>query len=241
MKIVSKFKDYYDSANTWYSDRPLYIRKTEEFEFSELNRETKQILEPVKKIYDTMPSNSDVESIVIAFCGKVYICNEFDNNIFHTTKKLEAYCKKIIKDNYQFYCGSASSVIKELGDKKQKPSWWGRESLSHDSWKRFLSDTNFDIPSDSFIAMKSPVFVLTKIATTLHLITNPLLKDYNFASQVDPYTAFQEIEMYVGNEMVDQMDPNITRTDNDIRDSKGFNNWSFRKHKDENKKRRKKK
>lgn len=54
----------------------------------------------------------------------------------------------------------------------------------------------------------------------------------------DPFTS--ETDMYLGNQMAQQMDPDTPRHDTLIRDSKGFGHWSFKKHPSQNKKHKKK-
>ena len=89
-----------------------------------------------------------------------------------------------------------------------------------------------------FIKLSTPVFLLEKDRPyqRVQLVKNPILKDYDFASVVGPYEAYQEISVFLGNELSSQMDPNLDRTDKDIRDSKGFDDWSFKRHKEESKK-----
>ena len=68
------------------------------------------------------------------------------------------------------------------------------------------------------------------------LVINPELRLYNFVSQADPYSAYQEIERYIGNDLVQQEDPTNKISDEIKRDLKGFNDWSFKRHKTESKK-----
>ena len=95
-------------------------------------------------------------------------------------------------------------------------------------WEKWLKDyaEKMVLPDKVFREANSPIVVNNYHAGKL--IINPCLKDYDFAQMVDPYTAFQEIDMFLGNNMVDQVDPRVNRTNEEIRDSKGMDKWSFR-------------
>ena len=58
---------------------------------------------------------------------------------------------------------------------------------------------------------------------------NPILKDYNFVTVVDPYTAYQELEMYIGG-VLGNTETNVATVDDEHRYAgHGFNKESFRK------------
>jgi hypothetical protein len=61
------------------------------------------------------------------------------------------------------------------------------------------------------------------------LIKNPILKDFDFGKLVDPYTASQEIEMYLGRLATNNTPPMPVGSDKVIAESKGFDKYSFRK------------
>lgn len=61
------------------------------------------------------------------------------------------------------------------------------------------------------------------------LIKNPILKDFEFGKLVDPYTAVQEIEMYLGRLATNNTPPMPVGSDKVIAESKGFDKYSFRK------------
>lgn len=94
---------------------------------------------------------------------------------------------------------------------------------------------NFDInlgktlPDDCFREYNSPILNITYYDGGFAIHVNPRLKEYNFISQYDPVSAFQEISMYIGNNLVIQKDPNPKLSDDIKRDIHGFDKWSFRK------------
>lgn len=78
-----------------------------------------------------------------------------------------------------------------------------------------------------FNKYKTPIYLINSQANETILDTGPLLKDYNFQSVMDPYTAYQELVMWIGNLATNEYPPQIT--DNIVmRDKKGFDKWSFK-------------
>jgi hypothetical protein len=64
---------------------------------------------------------------------------------------------------------------------------------------------------------------------TYTLTINPQLKQYGFASMLDPYTAIQELHMYLNNVMVQDTQVEVpVGSDEVIRDCKGFYEYSFK-------------
>ena len=61
-------------------------------------------------------------------------------------------------------------------------------------------------------------------------IVDPCLKDFHFNKVIDAYTAFQEIDMFLGGVLGDASDPPSPMTDRDKIVSHGMDlKWSFRK------------
>jgi len=252
MKIVSKFKDYYDNAFGWYNDEPMYIREKKIIEFEDTKyllktKEYKQFREAIE-IIENMPDYGDTDTFeygdkkLIAFCGKAYpfylihnsVLGKYFKEICYSCKNIEKFLKQNEKEN--------KKLIERLNINKIKFHYYskGYGQINHKTWEDFTSKFNFNLSSNIFRELNSPIYLLEKFRFKFILTVNPLLKDYNFQSQVDPYTAYQELEIYLGNDLVNQVDPNINMTDELKRDAKGFDNWSFKRHKEESKKRRKK-
>jgi hypothetical protein len=55
------------------------------------------------------------------------------------------------------------------------------------------------------------------------------LKDVEFFRVFDPHTTYQEIFMYISGVLGGNMKEIPEMSDDDMRDSKGFDKWSFRK------------
>jgi hypothetical protein len=109
-----------------------------------------------------------------------------------------------------------------------------------------FSGKRFD---EVFIEIDAPTFKVEYVAANkrgssssnkIRCTLNPCLRADSFQKIKTPVEAFQEISMYLGNQLVHQMDPVSACADEILRDKKGFDKWSFRRHKEESKKLRKK-
>lgn len=183
---------------------------------------------------------------IIGFCGKKYIgwkiedkCyyslpdffKAVDNNKSVNSSLVKGNTAKARKAKHKAYVKKA----RELDTTKPNliySKWNPRNHhypATEQGWLRWheTAKSKLLISDDIFRLAGTPV-VLFDMATGSFTL-NPVLKEYDFAKVVDPYRAYQEIEMFLGNNMVSQFDPSSGRTDNEIRDSKGMDKWSFRK------------
>lgn len=226
MRIISDFKDYYDSVQSLGQDRSLiYYRKTKEV-FS-----------------DAFPwigsshylSSINYESFIIGFCGKIYplikishvyqidpkvkydetICynlEEIDNLIktHYRDKQIAGYLSKKRSDMYRNYwsLGCRQQNFKEFFDKCEEKK---------ERYKEYF--------------LEHPVFVVKNRDRHRYIEYNACLKDFNFVRQVDVFTAYQQIQMHISNIAVPQKPiPEISNSD--MIEAKGFDlKFSFRKDK----------
>lgn len=90
---------------------------------------------------------------------------------------------------------------------------------------------------DIFLHEKAPI-----IAVDGDLIRiNPNLRKMDFHTIMDPFTAYQELSMFLGNNMAQQLDPVPKTTDELKAHAHGYDKWSFRTHKEDSKKYKKRK
>lgn len=102
--------------------------------------------------------------------------------------------------------------------------------LTERHWDRFISDTDLMVPDAVFRDVEAPVIHVTHgdRHQDMCVEVNPVLKNLGFASAVDPYTAYQTVEMFMGTNMATQMDPNVHVSDEIKAESHGFDKHSFR-------------
>ena len=245
MRIISKFKDYYDGVSIHdATERLVYVRHTGIFP----SEATPNFIKHVA------PSNPlDSKIAYIAFCGKLYVMYlcPFDNTWHIGYPELVQHVLSMTPP--EFYgrndCENAKKHFQSEKFLTQNGTWSYNDRFSYRSnmkaWEHWIENySNQTVDLSFHIEYKTPVFAYAPhydISWAKNkFILNPRLADYNFYKHVDAYTAYQEIDMFLGNQMVDQFDPSVGRTDNEIRDSKGFDNRSFRKDSPKPKRRKRK-
>jgi hypothetical protein len=259
MKIISHWKDYYDSARGYGIDPKLvYVRKTRVFDidypYNSKNRNNQREYSAAYQITSLLPSSSFTERGWIGFCGRCYPFYWFNGSAYYSYKKL----KDAVSNYSELYDDIASinyarerreAHLAELNGELRAScnKWYRYGSLNEHSWERYIQEFKPECGDKSFRFFDSPIFLLWDHLPFEfnkqdgRLVINPRLNQFNFASQVDPVSAFQQISMYIGNNLAKQMDPEVHISDVIKAESHGFDNWSFRRHSSENRKNRKKK
>ena len=230
MRIISKFHDYYDAVMKSGQDRSLlYLRKKEEIELKDVKKEGRLPEFPHLRAagqYAGYGFNSvRATAYLIGFCGKIYPVVYLTTGHYDGSKLIETYCYKI-EEVDEFI---ATNYKKREVDGYQGKDRWNRD------WpygkRRIYFQEFFDEVKDKqgkytefFLKWAVPIFILTENK----LILNGSLKDYEFFRLFNPYSAFQELQMYLGG-LANPEKPIPHVSDKDLLEGKGFNKWSFRK------------
>lgn len=212
MRIISKFRDYYDSVQgVMYDSDIIYIRKSVKHQLD------------FKLPYYSFETFSTLE--FIGFCGNIYPVIISKNVSYENRRKIPKNVK-FFKRRHDVLCDTIISYDMNDAISRVRTGKY----LSNNS-KILNSINNFsrELKSlDLFEKYQTPIFGIYLKENILTLDTSPELKDFNFQSIIDPFTAYQEIVMWLGNKAVNEYPPQIT--DNIVlRDSKGFDNKSFKR------------
>jgi hypothetical protein len=204
MLIVSKDKDYYDSAVGMGIDKTIVYERHERVIDQNLFWLPDQIFGKAdqwgfKRRFNDISlgcsaypkSYSDSRkaySGVVGFCGKLYPFIKFYeenkkefNNPLHLTlvsfDKDECY-KKL-----------------DFNKKKEKYYYWSKnpEESFLNNWEKLI---NFD-PIEVHRKFNAPIFVFDNSNKDDKFVINSQLKGYKFVRLFDPYMAFQEVQMFV--------------------------------------------
>lgn len=227
MRIISKFKDYYDGVQAYYKDDLKYFRTTTRREYG---REDSKPYMGGRIFTAPQMQLSDTSIHYVGFCGQVYPCLRMSNGprYFFTPDAFHKAVKEEFGDDlYKCY---------EEG-KYPKKYWQSRHSL-YDYNKKTATKTLTDPP-----VLTPDRKALFDVAPVWHFHThyyqkteavvefNPCLRKLEFFRVFDASSAYQELYMWFSN----KCEPNKTIpkvSDEDMLLAKGFDpRFSFRKDK----------
>lgn len=241
MKIVSKFKDYYDGGASYGVDTTRqYVRQT-----SVITLQDDKWLYNLEKI---IPWKWGISRFVypkldvIGFCGKIYPIKDFI-----TPWEREHYTHEwVVKKSKEFVLYDEDIWTYTVDDHSDMKLITFAEYESSLKIKKYHSNEPNELKKEVEILKKHeflqkvfyhyrvPIFCISwhNHFSGVRLILNPNLKEYAFYKIKDTHAAFQEIDIFVSNNLVSDTKVQVpTGDDNVIRDSKGFNKWTFRKEK----------
>jgi len=214
MLIVSKYRDYYDSvAFSKGIDKTIVYQRDKQ----QLNYKKIKIDFPAHDHTWSKPEDR-IFTFIIGFCGKLYPVS-----------------KRFNKDNtYEMVYGYDNIVnLFKIDKKKSMFSWnWRRkefENLDSILKSKAIQDIFFDFKVPCFILGYQDI---PSMNAGFNLELNPTLDSLEFVKTIDPWTAFQEIEMYISGVIGTDKLENTEPTDKTKIISKGFDyKTSFRKEK----------
>lgn len=236
MYIISKFKDYYDSALgvTGVDKSIVYDRKNIEIENKEIPLEAYKPLisetlwgyehQHILHLNKNERRYKDVEYFLVGFCGKYYLGFKF-----YYLAENDPLKRYEIDFKYDL-----DEVRKHLDLGTHKKFSWKRHGDHFESLVKAVNEYDSDV---IFRKYNTPCFVYhyaTKLSKSTRvgrklLTINPNLKEFEFAKAVDPFTAFQEIQMYISGVLGINEKEVIVVSDKDRIAAHGFDKWSFRK------------
>lgn len=201
MRIVSKFRDYYDiGLGLGYDSHVDYIRTPREVLFKEGASPEKEFFGKLNFHRHSQRSSALLEHVIIGFCGEFY-------PLIIATK---SYGQK----RYCYSLEELASVI--------EISRWSRYREFYETVKALKND-------ELFITNHSPIVIVELGAKATW---NGFLRPYGFMRMIDPWQAFQKIEMFLGN-MAAPQKPIPKQSDIEKVKSHGFDaKMGFRKGKD---------
>jgi len=208
MLIISKFKDYYDGVvNTMGVDKTLvYMRNTSEISPNKyptvFNSESRFMMLGNHRNYKyKYITRSNCDYFIIGFCGKLYVGWKLSEN-------------DLVNITYDF------NDVKEYFNVKNF-----RGNLIDD----IEYVTNYDA-THLFRELNTPIFAYNyNNYGKDKLSINVNLNKFDFYKIVDCFTAFQEIQMYLGGVLGVGEKETIEVADKFKIAKHGFDKWSFRK------------
>jgi hypothetical protein len=205
MKLISDFKDYYDGCLSLdvEDQDTTYLRNRKKYVEKSFT---------LRSLPYRISSPIDTSLKILGFCGDIYpiIARKtygdppeffYISIANHAEEFLKKYCNNAY---YNFYMHTPNQV-QEVVEYCQKTL------------------------KNMFKELGAPVFLYEVYASESDITVNPTLKDINFQKIKDPYTAFQDIRMYLENTAKQETPVNIpTGSDEILAASKGYDKLSFR-------------
>lgn len=228
MKIISKYKDYYDSiVNTVGIDNAI-VFKRDQLDEKEITLDN--LYTPLKIDDSNKTPQNNNESIsyhfkLLGYCGSIYPCLQIKKSYYESYNNTEEfiYDVDIIKETYF-----------KLYNQKDKYI-----AFNH-NWNNYISQTNNKKLLSIFLDKKVISFVIFKHGltgwyrdskTVCCISYNPILKNYHFFKVKDAFTAFNEISIFVAEQLNTEISE-FNMTDKQLVVSKGFDPiYGFRKRK----------
>ena len=217
MRIISPFRDYYDSSQGLGIDPNLiYNRKTEQVKVftNDFPLNLTHLPKTIWGSYLNKSLRNNLTCYYLFFCGKVYTSIDLSLAVNGESSPVFANKWESIKHSYE--------------NQIPKNKFWGIDS----KLKQLQSFNEKEAPTAVFEFLDCPVF-LWKGEHFSHtgkvtIIKNPSLINLGFQHVVDSYTAFQTISIYLGNELCTKEQPPTPTNEEIIRSTGHDARLSFR-------------
>lgn len=236
MRIISSFIDYYDHATcpTYCNDSEIVFIRTP-IDLTEKETHNNKFLFRLNPTYFRFANyNYDIFSMkLIGFCGKLYIR-------YYLNPDYKIFDKLSLEEQFNWGWYDLNTLVEEsckyFSSKKYIKDAISHETKTIEYYKREVNEIQNIITSDMLnkISLKhnTPYFMIIpdRYSKTYSLsLSFNSLKNIKFFKVLDPYQAYQEIEMYF-NSILIIPDNHLQITDNKvILEAKGFDNkQSFR-------------
>jgi hypothetical protein len=255
MRIISKHRDYYDGARGYGIDPKLvYVRQIKEYANNFQHRLPPEILNNVRLGHGQGPpwarwhdesrnwagtrNQNETGWVTIGFCGKLYSVIEYDGCYYHSPEEL---LTKLLKTKTGYADSGrkytiAPRISVETAKRLRGQKFRGDNlhfPFNTEGWEKWCERYQGEsIGDDSFITLGAPVYAYESLGRRgdSKLVVNPPLKGYKFQKFVDSWTAFQELSMYIGNNLAQERQGPNQISDEDMAAMKGFGHkYAFRK------------
>ena len=237
MRLISKTHDYYDTIQAYGVDlTSTFVRKERIYANESLEYEKiKKLVEPERHFGSRVQwfigeNRFEVDNyLIMFFCGQLI-----------PIIKYYLRSKDSLTDKYLYYYDTVSigEAMMKFGTKKQRAYWFQnksprrRYSISERYFQKNISEEFFDVNVRNSVLMdlhhefESPYFMYDQ--TERRLIINPSLKNVSFYKIKDPFSAYQDIDMFVGGVLGGKSPKMIEISDKIRKEKHGFDKWSFR-------------
>lgn len=227
MRIIGG-KDYYDSAMAYGADKTLVFERKE---FSVMARDCPFFidfdisLKHKGRHYDRKRNDRTCFIILsVFFAGRIYT-GIMVNNPF---KYLEPALYFWDEEKFIDYLKENDFEIIE-----KSWIWTAHNTEKFEFMNREARKDELDWAVTNKVAIAIHEETMDRRGETYWKCNGVGLGNIGFPKVLDPYTAFQELSMFVGGVLPRDANPMVELTEKEVVAKHGFNEWSFRKHKDD--------
>ncbi len=230
MKIIDKRNDFYDNS-CQYSKTPLWVRKERCVSpLIELTQHQSKFIfnayKGIPKVHRGFKTSYDgtFKSVILGYCGSFIPLFLVDIKLSEYKPNIQTYTN--IEDAMKLWNDTYSKLHKHVLKPSKVYGFYYKEyKMSLDGVNNWVNEyNNPKILTDIFIRLKSPIFIVDGEDITV----NPNLKSYGIQRVMNPFTVYQRIEMYLGNELVMCNQTIPVFSDELKRDAHGMDKWSFK-------------
>lgn len=236
MRIVSDFKDYYDSASGFGVDTSIvYTRMTKHPQCEEDGAEvSKDILAACSHIthqdrFFNIDQRAGSSVIYVGVAGKIYVGLGFVVNSEVPTPELFPRKWGDVHHTKQIYAWSAGDLTKE--QLAEESTFFPRsyEAATVGEWFSKNVDNRAVENLELFTKHNLTTFLVVDSRHGRAITLNPCLKDVMFQRVMDSYTTFQEISMHVSGVLAQKDQMTHTPTDKELLYARGHDDMSFKR------------
>jgi hypothetical protein len=247
MRIIGKYKDFYDSCLGYGRDENLtYVRDQRIFTpdsaigdrvwgFKCDERKNFTMSYPAPWDDHHWPATEikakkfeyKVRPGLIGFCGMIY------PYIAVAEKNYPGYAERY-RENFFYDHAVFTEFMKQLKilpkgyfDKPEARKYWAYNRFCDAGVKNFFERVE---EIDIFFDLGDPSFAITVHDYKTVVQTNPILKDFQFGRVFDAFGCFQELSMFLGGVLGEAHPPTVEISDEEMAKKKGFGHkYAFKK------------
>lgn len=240
MRIISKFKDYYDSAAGYGVDTSVIYERTSKplpswsleedrqpdvMQYREIAAACRAIVHPDR--FRHLYHYAEFKTVFVGVAGKIYVGLILPYVALDEEKQL---WQRIRNGMYsEMHVWKPENLTDKQLDQKMEHAWpKATEVTTVREW--FASNENARIVEnvDLFTKYNMVSFVAVQAGSGTSVRVNERLQDYSFQRMMDGFTAFQEISMFVTGVLAQQDQMTHVPTDKELLYARGHDDMSFK-------------
>lgn len=240
MRIISKFKDYYDSAAGYGVDTTVvYERVPKTLPSWSLEEDKQEDVVQYREIaaacraivhedhFRQLYRHAEFKTIFVGVAGKIYVGLALPYKMFDEEKQL---WQKLHNDMYaEMHVWKPENLTDKQLDEKMETAWAGpKELTTMRDWFKLNENARVVENLDLFTKYNMATFVAVQTNHCTSVEINPQLQGYGFQRMMDGFTAFQEISMFVTGVLAQKDQMTHVPTDKELLYARGHDDMSFK-------------